>query len=501
LAPDAESQTDSGAAAGSRDRAPGGGEFDVAVIGGGAAGLHVAIEAAERGARVCLVSRKPLAESASFRAQGGLAAALAADDSPERHAEDTLNAGRGACDPAAVEVLVRSAPGAVLALRDRGVQFDLEPDGELALGLEGGHSARRIVHAGGAETGRAITARLGAIAAGDERVEVLEGTSAQALWSDGERCAGVITDQGAIAARATVLATGGGAALWSRTTNPWGAIGAGSVLAHAAGAELADLELCQFHPTALALPGTELDGALVTEAVRGEGATLLDSSGRRFTDELAPRDQVTAAILDRMDADSTQAVLLDLREVPERAFPSVFATIRGAGLDPAEEPVPVAPAAHYLIGGVRTDLDGRTSVRGLFAVGEAACTGLHGANRLASNSLSECFVFGARAAVAAAGERGTAGGLPEPDWHFDPPARATREALWRLAGPRRTGAELERLLDDPYPLARLIAASALARRESRGAHRRADFPLLDASLERTHFVVDAEGRIRPERWT
>jgi L-aspartate oxidase len=470
-------------------------------VGGGAAGLHVAIEAAERGARVCLVSRKPLAESSSFWAQGGLAAALAPDDSPERHAEDTLNAGRGACRASAVEVLARSAPGAVMALRDRGVSFDTEPGGELALGLEGGHSARRIVHAGGAETGRAITGRLAALAAEHQRVEVLERTSALALWSDGELCAGVITDRAPIRARATVLATGGGAALWARTTNPWGAIGAGSVLAHAAGAELADLELCQFHPTALALGDGELDGALVTEAVRGEGATLLDASGRRFTDELAPRDQVTAAILDRIDADRGEHVWLDLRGVPEEAFPSVFATVRRAGLDPLSEPVPVAPAAHYLIGGVRTDLDGRTSVRGLYAVGECACTGLHGANRLASNSLSECFVFGTRAAASAVTESEPRRDVPVPDWRFDPPRAQTRAALWRWAGPRRSATALERLLDDPYPLARFIARAALARRESRGAHRRTDFPLLDPELELTHLVVDADGELRAERWT
>jgi L-aspartate oxidase len=474
---------------------------DVAVVGGGAAGLHIAIEAAERGVRACLVSRKPLAESSSFRAQGGLAAALAPDDSPERHAEDTLNAGRGACSAAAVEVLARSAPGAVLALRDRSVSFDTERDGELALGLEGGHSARRIVHAGGAETGRAITGRLAQLAGEHPLVEVLERTSAVALWSDGERCAGVITDRGPVAARATVLATCGGAALWSRTTNPWGAIGAGSVLAHAAGAELADLELCQFHPTALALAGGELDGALVTEAVRGEGATLLDASGRRFTDELAPRDQVTAAILDRMDADESEHVWLDLRAVPAGAFPSVFQTIRRAGLDPRTDRVPVAPAAHYLIGGVRTDLDGRTSVRGLYAVGEAACTGLHGANRLASNSLSECFVFGTRAAAAAVAEDGGGAGAELPRWRFEPPGVGTREALWRWAGPRRSASALERVLDDPYPLARLIAKAALARRESRGAHRRSDFPLLDPELDLTHFVVDSNGDLRTGRWT
>jgi L-aspartate oxidase len=472
----------------------------VAVVGAGAAGLHAAIEAAERGASVCLVSRKPLTESASFRAQGGLAAAIAPDDSPERHAEDTLAAGRGACRLAAVDVLTREAPAAVEALRRRGVEFDRGPDGELELGLEGGHGARRIVHANGAETGRVITSRLAALAASRAGIEVLERTSALALWSDGEHCVGVITDAGAIRASATLLATGGGAALWRRTTNPWGAIGAGAVLAHAAGAELADLEFCQFHPTALALPGSDHDGILVTEALRGEGALLLDARGRRFTDELAPRDQVTAAILDRMAADGAASVWLDLRSIPLEGYPSVAASLRAAGLDPAQDPVPVAPAAHYLMGGAATDLHGRTSVAGLYAVGECACSGVHGANRLASNSLSECFVFGTRAAAAAAAEPALPSAPPEPEWRFEPPPLETRDALWRRAGPLRKAASLERLLADPYPLARMIAASALARHESRGAHRRLDFPRHDPELDGVHFVVGPGELPRRQRW-
>jgi L-aspartate oxidase len=469
------------------------------VVGAGAAGLHAALEAASQGASVLLVSRKPLSESASYWAQGGLAAALAADDSPERHAEDTLAAGRGACRVAAVDVLVREAPAAVEVLRTRGVEFDRTPDGELELGLEGGHGARRIVHANGAETGRALTSRLAALVASEARITFLEGASAVALWSDGARCAGVITEAAVVRAPATILATGGGAALWRRTTNPWGAIGAGAVLAAAAGAELADLEFCQFHPTALALPGSEHDGVLITEAVRGEGALLLDARGRRFTDELAPRDQVTAAVLDRMDADGTESVWLDLRPVPLDAFPTVASAVEAAGIDPRGTPVPVAPAAHYLMGGVATDLDGRTSVAGLFAVGECACSGVHGANRLASNSLSECFVFGARAAAAALRE--PAGEAPPlPEWRFEPPPVGTREALWRGAGPRRAAASLEPLLDDPYPLARMIAASALARRESRGAHRRSEFPRHDPALDALHFVVDATGRVGREVW-
>ncbi|MDQ2676030.1 MAG: FAD-dependent oxidoreductase, partial [Actinomycetota bacterium] len=360
----------------------------VVVVGGGAAGLHAAIRAADAGAPVVLVSRKPLHESSSYWAQGGLAAALSADDSPERHAADTFAAGRGLCRIEAVEVLVQGAPAAIEWLVRSGVRFDEDTDGALALGLEGGHTARRIVHAGGSQTGRALTDRLARMAAAHPRIEVQEGASAQALWSDGERCFGVVTEAGAIRARAVILATGGGAALWERTTNPWGAIGAGPVLAHQIGAELADLEFCQFHPTALAAPESESDGSLITEAVRGEGAVLLDAAGNRFTDELAPRDQVAAAIGDRMRADGTDHVTIDLREIEPSRFPNVFAMLEGAGFDPRREPVPVAPAAHYLMGGIVTDVDGRSSVPGLYAVGECACTGLHGANRLASNSLS-----------------------------------------------------------------------------------------------------------------
>jgi L-aspartate oxidase len=385
-------------------------------------------------------------------------------------------------------------------LFERGVGFDTESDGSLALALEGGHTARRIVHAGGSATGKALTDRLIELVEADPHIEVLERTSVVALWSDGERCAGVVTEGGPLPARATVLATGGGAALWQRTTNPWGAIGAGAVLAHCAGADLADLEFCQFHPTALALPGAEHDGTLLTEALRGEGAMLLDSSGRRFTDELAPRDQVTTAILDRMEADASDHVRLDLRSLDPNRFPNVFAACREAGLDPQREPVPVAPAAHYLMGGIVCDLDGRTTLSGLYAVGECSCTGVHGANRLASNSLTECFVFGARAAVAAAAEPDVTDEIPLPAWRFQPPTEGTRQALWRLAGPEREASSLENLLADPYPLARLIARAALSRQESRGPHRRSDFPHRDPSLDGVHLVIGPDGEARRERW-
>jgi L-aspartate oxidase len=397
-------------------------------------------------------------------------------------------------------VLAEAAPGAVRDLLARGVVFDLDHEGRLALGLEGGHESRRIVHSGGSQTGHELTSKLAAMVAANERIEVRERTSATALWSDGRRCHGVVTDGGPVGAAATVLATGGAAALWSRTTNPRGAIGAGPVLAAAAGADLADLEFCQFHPTALALAGSPFDGALVTEAIRGEGAKLLDAAGRPFTDELAPRDAVTAAILDRMRADGTAAVRLDLREIDPARFPNVFASLAEAGLDPRAEPVPVAPAAHYMMGGIAVDLDGRSSLPGLYAVGECSCTGLHGANRLASNSLSECFVFGSRAAGAAVAEPAAGGGPALPEWSFEPPSQATRDAVWRRAGPKRNPDDLAALVSDPYPLATAIARSALTRRESRGGHLRTDRPATDASLDGVHFVVGAGGEVRREEW-
>jgi L-aspartate oxidase len=473
--------------------------LDVVVVGGGAAGLYSALTAADAGSRVAMVSRKPLSESSSFWAQGGLAAAIGPDDSPEQHVEDTLAAGRGASRRSAGELLAREAPGVVWELQRRGIDFDLLPDESLSLALEGGHSRRRVVHAGGAATGRRITERLAELAAQDERIDVIEETSAVALWSDGSRCHGVITDAEPLRAPATILATGGAAALWSRTTNPWGAIGAGPVMAHAAGAQLADLEFCQFHPTALSAPGTEADGLLVTEAVRGEGAVLLGGNGERFTDELAPRDAVTLAVLDQMKRDGAGHVLLDMRELSEARFPSVFAALREAGYDPLREPIPVAPASHYVMGGIATDLDGRSSLPGLFAVGECACTGLHGANRLASNSLTECFVLGARAAAAASAEP-EAGPPPDPPaWRFEPPPAETRDAVWELAGPLRSAAQLERLLSDPYPLARLIARFALERTESRGSHRRVEFPATNAALDGRHLVC-AGDELRWEAW-
>lgn len=476
----------------------------MAVVGAGAAGLYAAITAARAGMRVVLVSRSPLAESASYWAQGGIAAALAPDDSVDRHLADTLAAGRGASRESAARVLCRDAPECVRDLESLGVRFDADRTGALALGLEGGHSRRRVVHAGGSATGRRITRELSALAAVDRRIEVLERTTARALWVVDGRCVGVAVEavdgeRAAVLARATILATGGAAALWSRTTNPRGATGAGMSLAHAAGADLADLELVQFHPTALALPG-EHDAFLISEAVRGEGALLVDGSGERFTDELAPRDQVSLAVKAKLD--QGERVFLDMRAVDALRFPNIVAVLEQAGIDPRREPVPVAPAAHYAMGGVKADLDGRSSLPGLYAVGECSCTGLHGANRLASNSLAECFVFGRRAAARAGDEPPpprSPGAPPSEGPPLVPPDR-TRERLWAAAGPVRDRRSLATLLDDPFPLARLIASSALARRESRGAHQRSDHPDTDPQLDGRHYVVGGEAPPHLEHW-
>jgi L-aspartate oxidase len=481
---------------------------DVTVVGAGAAGLFCALTASGAGARVALISRSSLPGSASYWAQGGIAAALAVDDSPGRHARDTLEAGRGAARPSAVQALCEEAPERVRDLERMGVVFDADRRGALALGLEGGHTARRVVHAGGAATGRRITRQLSALAARDERIEVLEGASATAVLALGGRCTGVeVTgEDGAvkeIASRGTVLATGGAAALWARSTNPPGSAGVGLWLAYAAGAALADLELTQFHPTALVAERSH-DGFLITEAVRGEGATLLDADGERFVDELAPRDEVALAIEAELRERGGRAVALDMRMVDMARFPNIASTLAELDIDPARQTVPVAPAAHYTMGGVATDIEGRSSVPGLYAVGECACTGLHGANRLASNSLAECFVLGRRAALAATGEpAGAGGGAPQQPTGFDPlalPSPQTRAALWRHAGLRRSAEGLRELAGDPYPPARLIAAAALAREESRGAHQRTDFPGTDPALDSLHVVEDGEGGIRTERW-
>ncbi|UTI66966.1 FAD-dependent oxidoreductase [Paraconexibacter antarcticus] len=473
------------------------------VVGAGGAGLYAALTAALEGARVVLVAATPLAQTASYWAQGGLAAALAADDSPDIHRQDTETAGRGAVRRSAANVLVREAPHAVDDLQRLGVRFDADRRGRLALSLEGGHSRRRVAHAGGSATGRRVVRQLSAVVAEDPRITVLEPARAAAAWTVDGRCVGVVLEDGrAIHARASILATGGAAALWSRTTNPPGSLGIGMLLAHDAGAALADLEFVQFHPTAVTgIPGRE--GFLVTEAIRGEGATLHDARGERFVEELAPRDEVSRAVHQTMREQGVTHVDLDMREVDMAKFPNVVDALRESGLDPATTRIPVAPASHYVMGGVVADLDGATTVPGLYAVGESSCTGLHGANRLASNSLSECFVWGRRAALAGLTETEVpAASLPAPPAAapIQKPSRATQEALWTYAGIERTREGLEHLLTDPHPLARLVARCALLREETRGSHRRSDFPETDPALDGRHAVVRGEHEPVSEPW-
>ena len=478
---------------------------DLAVVGAGAAGLYAALSAAAAGARVVLVSATPLAQTASYWAQGGIAAALAVEDSFGRHLADTEAAGRNLVRRSAAQVLVHEAPARVRHLEALGVRFDADRRGVLALGLEGGHSVRRVVHAGGSATGRRVVRQLSALVVDEPLVAVLEGARAAGAWMHDGRCAGVVLEDGrTIGARATILATGGAAALWSRTTNPPGSLGIGMSIAHAAGADLADLEFLQFHPTAvIGIPGRE--GFLVTEAIRGEGATLHGPDGERFVEELAPRDEVSRVIAALLDATRATSVGLDMRAVDPALFPNVVSALQDAGLDPTRERIPVSPASHYMMGGVVTDLHGRSTVPGLYAVGETACTGLHGANRLASNSLSECFVFGARAAAAGLDEpappQSAADAPPPAATPLQRPPRATQEALWRDAGINRSREGLERLLGDPHPLARLIAVCALRREESRGAHQRTDFPALDPALDHRHTAIGADERPHPSRWS
>jgi L-aspartate oxidase len=494
----------------------------VVVVGTGIAGLIAAYRASARH-DVVLVTKAELAESNTKYAQGGIAAALFPDDSAASHIADTLTAGAGICDPAAVEVLCTEGPQRVRDLIALGVEFDRDAAGELARGHEAAHSARRVIHAGGDATGLAIEVAL-LRAVRTLAVEVHEFTFMRDLVVAGGRVIGIDAvgptgETFRIDADAVVLASGGAGQLYRHTTNPTVTTGDGIAAAWRAGAELADVEFYQFHPTALAVSGSPL----VSEAVRGEGAVLLDASGRRFMfdvhpdGELAPRDVVARGIAEAMARQGGTPVLLDATALEAEhgagflatRFPSITRVTRENGFDWTREPVPVTPAAHYWMGGVRTDLHGRTSLPGLFAVGEAACTGVHGANRLASNSLLESLVFAWRAVDALDAEPAsldveTAATRPTESAVYDrraggegadAPTRADIQNLmwaavglerdatalraslatldsWQVTGEALPELENRNLLD----LARIVAHAALVREESRGAHDRSDAP-------------------------
>ncbi len=511
--------------------------YDVIVIGSGIAGLFTALRAAEHGT-VLVLTKSALEESNTRYAQGGIAAAWAADDSPALHSEDTLAAGAGLCDPAAVAVLTAEAPARIRDLLAVGVPFD-EHDGALALGLEGAHGQRRILHAGGDATGFHIEQALcrALRAAG---VAFVEGCFVTELVVEGGRVVGVearVGDGPAVSygARHVVLASGGAGQLFAYTTNPAVATGDGLALAYRAGAALADVEFYQFHPTALTLPGAAT--FLISEAVRGEGGHVLATDGRRFMldedprAELAPRDVVARAIVREMARTGADHVLLDVRHLDPAAvrahFPTINAHCLAHGLDMTVTPVPVAPAAHYLMGGVRTDVWGATSVPGLYACGEVACTGVHGANRLASNSLLEGIVFGARIVAGIVARRGgvqlptvmapaaAAGWRPDvvltDGWATDGPSLPAptladvQRLMWSAAGLVREAAGLtaavatlsawltqapapqtvaEHELHNELLVGWLMARAALARAESRGGHYRSDAPQTEPQWQR-----------------
>ena len=512
---------------------------DFVVIGGGIAGLRAAIALAPIG-RVLILTKGEPTESNTGYAQGGIAVALGGDDSPALHAADTIKAGDGLCDEDAVRVLVEEGPPYVQELLDWGTRFDRDADGELSRGREAAHSVRRVLHAGDA-TGREIARLLWTRVSSFKSVEIANHALVTELLVEHDRCVGVrFYDQFGFPrdarAKATLLATGGAGQVFRHTTNPRVATGDGVALGFHAGARVADLEFVQFHPTALNVPGAPR--FLISEALRGDGARLVNSRGEAFMTryhpdgDLAPRDVVARSIMREMEATGGPVFLslshLDAGYVVAR-FPTIADMCRQIRLDLAHDPVPVSPAAHYVMGGVQTDVWGRTSLKGLFAAGEVACTGVHGANRLASNSLLEGLVFGARAAIAmqepplaaelggdrrlapASGLRAQGKGLERGSLT----TTAVRDLMWKSVGLFRTHDGLEDAvvkLEASYAahrealanaraddgdawkqfnlvtVARLIARAALRRLESRGAHYRADYPERDDIHWKAHVV-------------
>jgi L-aspartate oxidase len=484
------------------------------IVGGGVAGLMMALKLAPE--PCVLLSKAPLGnETSTILAQGGIAASVGADDDPALHIADTLAAGDGLCVAPVVERIIRAGPAAIADLERFGVGFDRGADGRLALGLEAAHRRKRIVHAGGDATGREIIRALTEAVRATSSISAIEGLAARRLCVEDSAIAGLLAygPSGPILLRTNrvVIATGGIGGLFVHGTNPAGSSGQGLALAARVGAELADLEFVQFHPTALDTAGFPLP--LVSEAVRGEGAILVDEHGVRFMAdvpraELAPRDIVARTVWrhraegHRIFLDARRARSLDF---PAR-FPAVTALCRAAGIDPAKEPIPVCPAAHYHMGGIKVDLEGRTSIEGLWACGETACTGLHGANRLASNSLLEavvCAGFAADGVKTTTTARRPIGSIEKISPRSD--AGPVRRILSRAAGVLRDGDDLRCAAAELYPLAAsdgaasdaaivglMIVVAAMRREESRGAHYRTDFPQRDAVTSRPREIDLAE---------
>jgi L-aspartate oxidase len=469
------------------------------IVGGGLAGLLTALHLAPE--PVLLLSKAPLeTEASSAWAQGGLAASIGEDDGPALHLADTLAAGDGLCDPETAGRIIRAAPAAIEALERYGVVFDRKPGGGLSLGLEAAHSRRRIVHAAGDGTGRELMRALAQAARRTPSITILEGVEARRLLVEDNAVAGVLGCDASdrpilLGTRRVVIATGGIGGLFRDSTNPAGSFGQGLALAARAGAELADLEFVQFHPTALDGPSRPMK--LVSEAVRGEGATLIDEAGDRFMAnepgaELAPRDVVARRVWHHLAAG--HRVFLDARQALggsfPRRFPAIAAFCEAAGVDPATQAIPVRPAAHYHMGGIAVDASGRSSVVGLWACGEAACTGLHGANRLASNSLTEaavCAAWVAESVGGAAARRprpvATPILAPPPDPGQVRPILSSdlgvlrdRAGLENAARALLPLAESQGPAADPAAIGLMMTIAALRREESRGAHHRTDFP-------------------------